>query len=77
MSKLTNAQLAKLIDMEEYEVARIKSYKKYDEDGNIQLSYDRNSFEEDFVNTTELEHAKQQLARMTAELERMGVKVHE
>ena len=77
MSKLTNAQLAKLIDMEEYEVARIKSYKKYDEDGNIQLSYDRNIFEEDFINTTELERAKQQLARMTAELERMGVKVHE
>lgn len=77
MSKLTNAQMAKLIDMEEYEVARIKSYKKYDEDGNIQLSYDRNSFEEDFVNTTELERAKQQLARMAAELERMGVKVHE
>lgn len=77
MSKLTNAQLAKLIDMEEYKVARIKSYKKYDEDGNIQLSYDRNSFEEDFVNTTELERAKQQLARITAELERMGVKVHE
>lgn len=71
MSKLTNAQLSKKIDVPVSELMMAISYKRRTVDGKTTLSYDRKTTDDLWSDTTELVKSMEQLAKLKKDLEKL------
>lgn len=71
MSKLTNAQLSKKIDVPVSDLMMAISYKRLTVDGKTTLSYDRKTTDDLWSDTTELVKSMEQLAKLKKDLEKL------